>query len=186
METLVLTASYEPVARVTWKRAITLLFEGKVEVIEEYQDRLIRSVTFEIKMPSVIRFLRAMRARKKTPKFSRENVYARDNGRCQYCRKKVPRQEATYDHVTPRARGGKTTWENVVIACVPCNQHKGARTVAEAGLQLRSTPSRPKKLPDVVRITITFQKGMPHSWKSWLRDYSYWNGELENDNDNGE
>ena len=74
----------------------------------------------------------------------------------------------------------------MVIACVPCNQRKGARTVAEAGLHLRSTPSRPKKLPDVVRITIAFQKGMPLSWKSWLRDFSYWNGELENDNDNGE
>jgi 5-methylcytosine-specific restriction endonuclease McrA len=182
METLVLTASYEPVARVSWRRAVTLLFEGKVEVIEEYEDRLIRSVTFEIKMPSVIRFLRAIRARNKTPKFSRENVYARDSGRCQYCMKKIMRHDATYDHVTPRAFGGKTTWENVVIACVPCNQKKGARTVEQAGMHLRTTPSRPKKLPDALRFTITFQKGMPHSWKSWLRDFSYWNGELENDN----
>src|SRR5262249_37242294 len=127
METLVLTASYEPVARVSWKRAVTLLFDGKVEVIEEYEDRFIRSVTLESKMPSVIRFLRVVRTRKKTPKFSRENVYARDNGRCQYCAKKVARSEATYDHVVLRALGGKTTWENVVICCVPCNQKKGAR-----------------------------------------------------------
>src|SRR5258706_1525270 len=158
METLVLTASYEPVARVSWRRAVTLLFEGKVEVIEEYEDRLIRSVTFEIKMPSVIRFLRAIRARQKTPKFSRENVYARDGGRCQYCMKRVMRHEATYDHVTPCARGGKTTWQNVVIACVPCNQKKGARTVEQAGMNLSSTPSRPKKLPDALRFTITFHK----------------------------
>jgi 5-methylcytosine-specific restriction endonuclease McrA len=88
---------------------VTLLFEGKVEVIDEYDDRFIRSVTLEIKMPSVIRFLRAVRARKRTPKFSRENVYARDNGRCQYCMGKIQRHEATYDHVTPRALGGKTT-----------------------------------------------------------------------------
>ena len=182
METLVLTASYEPVARVSWKRAVTLIYDGKVEVIEEYEDRFIRSVTVEIKMPSVIRFLRAVRNRKKTPKFSRENVYARDNGRCQYCAKKVARYEATYDHVVPRALGGKTKWENVVIACVPCNQKKGARLAADAGMRLSSVPCRPKKLADVLRVTITFQKGMPHSWKQWLRDFSYWNGELENDN----
>jgi 5-methylcytosine-specific restriction endonuclease McrA len=181
METLVLTASYEPVARVSWKRAVTLLFDGKVEVIEEYEDRFVRSITLEIKMPSVIRFLRAVRARKQTPKFSRENVYARDGGRCQYCAKKVMRQEATYDHVVPRALGGKTTWENVVICCVPCNQKKGARLAAEVGMRLRTMPRRPKKLPDAWRMTFTFGKGMPHSWKSWLRDFSYWNGELEND-----
>jgi len=182
METLVLTASYEPVARVSWKRAVTLLFDGKVEVIEEYEDRFVRSITLEIKMPSVIRFLRAVRARKQMPKFSRENVYARDNGRCQYCAKKVPRQEATYDHVVPRALGGKTTWENVVICCVPCNQKKGARLAADVGMRLHSIPRRPRKLPDAWRMTFTFQTGMPHSWKSWLRDFSYWNGELENDN----
>jgi 5-methylcytosine-specific restriction endonuclease McrA len=182
METLVLTASYEPVARVSWRRAVTLLFDGKVEVIEEYEDRLIRSVTFEIRMPSVIRFLRAVRTHKKLPKFSRENVYARDNGRCQYCAKKVMRHEATYDHVVPRALGGKTTWENVVICCVPCNQRKGSRLAEQVGMRLRSVPCRPKKLPDTVRMTFTFQKGMPHSWRTWLRDFSYWNGELENDN----
>ena len=182
METLVLDARYVPVARVSWQRAITLLWEGKVEVIEEYEDRLIRSVTFEIKMPSVIRFLRAVRAHKKLPKFSRENVYARDNGRCQYCAKKVLRHEATYDHVVPRALGGRTTWENVVICCVPCNQKKGSRLAEQVGMRLRSLPCRPKKLPDTLRMTFTFEKGMPHTWKSWLRDFSYWNSELENDN----
>ena len=182
METLVLAATYEPVARVSWKRAVTLLFEGKVEVIDEYEDRFIRSVTLEIKMPSVIRFLRAVRSRKRTAKFSRENVYARDGGRCQYCAMKVQRHEATYDHVVPRAQGGKTTWDNVVICCVPCNQRKGAHTPAQSGMRLLSRPGRPTKLPDVWRFTITFQKGMPDSWRSWLRDFQYWNGELENDN----
>ena len=182
METLVLTASYEPVARVSWKRAVTLLFDGKVEVIEEYEDRLIRSVTFELKMPSVIRFIRAVRWRRRVPKFSRENVYARDDGRCQYCTKKVARHEATYDHVTPRALGGRTTWENIVICCVPCNQRKAAHLPEHAGMRLASRPVRPKKLPDAIRFTFTFQKGMPDSWRTWLRDFSYWNGELENDN----
>jgi len=70
METLVLSTGYEPLARVSWQRAINLLFLGKVEVVEEYEDRLVRSVTFAVKMPSVIRFLRAVRNRKRAIKFS--------------------------------------------------------------------------------------------------------------------
>src|SRR5512141_3506469 len=80
MDTLVLSHAYVPVARVGWKRAVTLLFEGKVEVIEEYEDRTVRSVTLEFKVPSIIRFLRKIRDRKRAVKFSRENVYARDKG----------------------------------------------------------------------------------------------------------
>ena len=179
METLVLSAGYEPVARVHWQRAVALLFQGKVEVVEEYDDKEIRSVTFTLKMPSVVRFLRAIRGKKKAVKFSRQNVYARDGARCQYCGGKVARHEATYDHVVPRAHGGKTTWENIVIACVPCNQRKGGRTPAQASMKLRSLPVRPKKLPDVISITFTFQPGMPDSWKAWLRDVVYWNAELE-------
>ena len=134
-------------ARVHWQRAVALLFQGKVEVVEEYDDKEIRSITFTLKMPSVVRFLRAIRGKKKAVKFSRQNVYARDGGRCQYCISKVARFEATYDHVVPRAHGGKTTWENIVIACVPCNQRKGGRTPAQAGMRLRTLPVRPKKLP---------------------------------------
>src|SRR5689334_23275302 len=100
METLVLSSAYEPVARISWQRAMVLLFGGKVEVLEEYEDRDIRSVTYHVKMPSVIRFVRALRKRGKGVKFSRENVYARDNGKCQYCGQKIPRHEGTYDHVT--------------------------------------------------------------------------------------
>jgi len=179
METLVLSAGYEPVARVHWQRAVALLFQGKVEVVEEYDDKEIRSITFTLKMPSVVRFLRAIRGKKKAVKFSRQNVYARDGGRCQYCVGKVGRSEATYDHVVPRAHGGKTTWENIVIACVPCNQRKGGRTPAQAGMRLRTLPVRPKKLPELLTVTFTFQPGMPDSWRTWLRDIAYWNAELE-------
>ncbi len=165
-------------ARIPWQRAITLLFNNKIEVVAEYEDREIRSVTFSMKMPSVVRFLRAVRRRKKVVKFSRENVYARDQGKCQYCFRSMTRSEATYDHVIPRAKGGKTTWTNIVIACVPCNQRKGSKTAAQAGLKLRSTPVRPKKLPDM-RFTFTWRPGMPVSWKTWLRSYQYWNDELK-------
>ena len=106
METLVLNARWQPVARIPWQRAITLLFLGKVQVVEEYEDKTIRSVTFEVKMPSVVRFLRMLKHRKPVIRFSRENVFARDHGQCQYCGKAVSRAEATYDHVTPRSQGG--------------------------------------------------------------------------------
>jgi 5-methylcytosine-specific restriction endonuclease McrA len=181
METLVLNAGWQPVARIPWQRAITLLFLGKVELVEEYEDRTIRSVSFEVKMPSVVRFLRTLKRRKPVIRFSRENVYARDQGRCQYCGKAVTRSEATYDHVVPRSQGGGTNWENIVIACVPCNRAKGGKTPAQARMKLLTRPAKPTKLPDTFRLTFTWSKGMPPTWKNWLRDLSYWHGSLEED-----
>ena len=180
-ETLVLSTSFEPVARVSWQRAVTLLFLGKVEVVEEYEDKTIKSVTFEIRMPSVVRFLKFLRGKKRGLKFSRENVYARDRGACQYCGRKVTRAEATYDHVVPRWQGGPTRWENIVIACVGCNQKKGGKTPVEARMALKAEPVRPKNLPEVARLTFTWTKGMPDSWKAWLRDVTYWHGSLDED-----
>jgi 5-methylcytosine-specific restriction endonuclease McrA len=181
METLVLNMTYEPVCRVPWQRAITLLFNGKVEVVDEYEDHPIRSVTFEIKMPAVVRFLKLLRRRKPVVRFSRENVYARDRGRCQYCARKVTRSEATYDHVVPRKLGGHTGWANIVIACVGCNQKKGGRTPEQAKMALVTFPERPSKLPEVLRLTFTWDNGMPNAWKNWLRDMTYWHGALDED-----
>ena len=181
MDTLVLSAWYEPVARISWQRAITLLFAGKVEVVDEYHDREIRSTHVSLKMPAVVRFLRALRNRKQDVRFSRENVYLRDQGRCQYCVRSITRAAATYDHVLPRSQGGRTCWENVVICCVPCNQQKGGRTPVQAKMALRAAPVKPKKLADTLRVRIAFHDGMPQSWRTWLRDFSYWNSELDTD-----
>ena len=181
METLVLSNAYEPVARVSWQRALTLLFARKVEVVEEYEDWTVRSVTLELKVPSIVRFVKKIFGRKPVVRFSRENVFARDKGRCQYCLKAVSRAEATFDHVVPRSQGGHTRWENIVIACTPCNQKKGGRTPDQARMHLATWPSRPKRLPDVLRLTFSMNKDMPESWKYWLRSVSYWNGELDSD-----
>ena len=105
MDTLVLDTSYIPIQKVTWQRAITLLSLGKVEVLEEYEDREIKSVTFSIKMPSIIRFLNAARKRHKMVKFSRENIYTRDREKCQYCGIKLSRPEMTLDHDIPKSKG---------------------------------------------------------------------------------
>jgi len=169
--TLVLSAGYEPIKVVSWQRAITLLTLGKVEVLEEY-DRHVRSPTIVFKMPAVVRLLQAFRRHKKPVKFSRINIYARDKYRCQYCSRKLPIADLTYDHVVPRARGGKTVWENIVTACVPCNVRKSDRTPGQAGMRLIEKPTRPTWVPAMTLRIST--RTAPDAW----RDYLYWTGEL--------
>lgn len=178
MDVLVLDKGFQPVARVSWQRAVTLLFEGKVEVLDSYE-KSVRSVTLEVKVPAVIRHLRTVRAKKKGIRFSRENVYARDAGRCQYCGLKVGRHEFTYDHVVPRRLGGATTWENVVVACVKCNQKKGGRTPFEARMTLLTKPVKPTRPLGTLRFPLSYGEGMPAIWKAWLRDVAYWHAELD-------
>lgn len=181
MDTLVLSIAYEPMDRVSWQRAITLWAAGKVEIVEEYDDRLIRTVQVDFRMPSVIRLLRNLPRRRARIRFSRHNVYARDKGRCQYCHERIHQHEATYDHVLPRSQGGVTSWENVVLACFHCNQRKANRTPLEAKMKLRTPPVRPKSLPETWRFSFTYQKNMPPSWKQYLMDFKYWNSELDHD-----
>jgi len=100
-----------------------------VEVISVY-DREVRSVSITFKLPSVIRLLRYVRIRHRFDyvPFSRANIYARDDHRCQYCGHTFPTSELTFDHVVPVAMGGKKDWENIVTCCVGCNRRKaGAR-----------------------------------------------------------
>jgi 5-methylcytosine-specific restriction endonuclease McrA len=169
--TLVLSQAYEPVKVISWRRALTLLTLGKVEVLEEH-DWSIRTVTVVIKAPAVVRLLRTFRRRKQVVKFSRVNIYARDKYACQYCREKKPIAELTYDHVVPRRFGGRTTWTNIVTACQACNLRKGARTPVQAGMPLRAAPVRPDWVP-AVAITVSLHSA-PDAW----RDYLYWTGEL--------
>lgn len=170
-QVLLLNLSYEPLKVINWKKAITLLCLGKVEVIEEY-GRDIRSVSMTIRLPSVVRLLRMVKRPKRPVRFSRQNIYARDRYRCQYCGSRFPTEELTYDHVLPRSRGGKTEWENIVTCCVTCNRKKGGKTPEEARMHLIRKPVRPTWVP-AVRITIGI-KEVPNTW----RDYLYWNVEL--------
>ena len=170
-QVLLLNITYEPLKIINWKRAITLLLLEKVEVLEEYNLE-IHSVRFTFKLPSVVRLLKLVKRPKTPVKFSRQNIYARDKYRCQYCGKKYPSEDLTYDHVIPRYRGGKTRWDNIVTCCMSCNRKKGGRTPGEARMRLVRKPAQPKWLP-AVRVTIGF-KEVPQTW----RDYLYWNVEL--------
>jgi 5-methylcytosine-specific restriction endonuclease McrA len=172
--TLVLSQSYEPVKIVSWQRAITLLFLGKVAVIEEY-DRNIKTTSLVIKVPAVVRLLNAFRRHKKPVKFSRVNIYGRDNYSCQYCGERKRVSELTYDHVTPRAQGGKTIWSNIVTACSECNARKANRTPAQAGMKLLKQPTQPTATPTLV-VTVS-RTSVPDAW----RDYLYWTSELQSD-----
>ncbi|MEW6666972.1 MAG: HNH endonuclease [Thermodesulfobacteriota bacterium] len=168
---LLLNITYEPLKIINWKKAVTLLCLGKVEVIEE-SDHTVRSVSFTIKLPSVVRLLRMVRRPRGAIRFSRQNIYARDRYQCQYCGDRFSTEDLTYDHVLPKSRGGRTRWENIVTCCVECNRKKGGRTPGEAGMRLIRTPARPDWVP-ALRITIGFHK-IPERW----RDYLYWNVEL--------
>lgn len=172
--TLVLSRHYEPVNIVSWQQAITLLFLGKAEVIEEY-DRNIKTTSLVIKIPSVVRLLKAFRRHKKPVKFSRINIYARDKYTCQYCGVKKSIDDLTYDHVVPRSRGGKTTWTNIATCCQDCNGEKANRTPEQAGMKLLKTPVQPTAMS--VLVVAVSRESVPDAW----RDYMYWTGELEQD-----
>ena len=170
-QVLLLNITYEPLRIINWKKAITLLCLGKVEVIEEY-GRDIHSVSFTIKLPSVVRLLNLVKKPKSPVKFSRQNIYLRDKYRCQYCGLKHSTEELTYDHVLPKSRGGKTEWENIVTCCTGCNRKKGGRTPNEARMNLVRKPTRPSWVP-AIKITIGLRQ-IPQTW----RDYLYWHVEL--------
>lgn len=173
-QTLVLSQSYEPVKIVSWQRAITLLFLGKVEVVEEY-DRDIKTTALVFKIPSIVRLLNAFRRHKKPTKFSRVNIYGRDKYSCQYCGAKKVISELTYDHVVPRSHGGKTVWINIVTCCSDCNRKKANRTPAQAGMRLLKVPVQPTTSPTLV-VTVS-KTSVPDAW----RDFLYWTSELESD-----
>ena len=161
---LLLNASYEPLKVITWQRAVTMFFLGKVEVVEEY-DHQIHSVSLVIKAPAVVRLLQFVNSGRRTPPLSRANILARDNFQCQYCTRELAVKEATLDHVVPRSQGGKTSWENIVCACGACNRRKGGRTPKEARMKLLKTPVRPDWLPV---LTIRLNGKIPLSWKLFL------------------
>lgn len=166
---LLLNTSFEPLKVISWQRAVSMFFMGKVEVIEEY-DSHIRSVTLAIKAPAVVRLLRYVKVGKKSPPLCRSNILARDNFKCQYCSIDLTSREATLDHVVPRSQGGKTSWENIVCCCAACNRKKGGRTPHEARMLLLKKPVKPDWLPV---LNIKFHGRVPLSWHNFLLAHQY-------------
>ncbi|MCQ0092673.1 HNH endonuclease [Roseovarius sp. M141] len=162
--------SYYPLSLWSWQDAVKAAWLHRVDIVAEY-DHVVHSPSTQIRVPSVIVLKDFVHPRKRIA-FTRFNLFLRDEFRCQYC---GAHGDLTFDHVVPRASGGKTSWENVVAACGRCNLHKGARSLTRSGLSLRRPPRAPE--PEEVRnLGRKFPPGHLHS--SWL-DFLYWDAELE-------
>ena len=172
---LVLNADFRPLSYLSlslwpWQETIKAAILDRVVVLAEY-DAMVHSPSLRIRIPSVV-VLRDYVKPARTSAFTRFNLFLRDEFTCQYCGAK---DHLTFDHVIPRSKGGRTTWENVVASCGPCNLHKGSKSLRQAGMTLRHPPSRPtpEKLRNVGR------KFPPnHLHDSWM-DYLYWDAELD-------
>lgn len=162
--------SYFPLSLWSWQDAVKAAFLDRVSILAEY-DTFVHSPSTAIRIPSVI-VLKDYVKPAKTTAFTRFNLFLRDEFTCQYCGAKG---EMTFDHVIPRARGGKTTWENVVASCGPCNLKKGSKTLPQAGMHLRKTPMQPSS-GQLMNAGRKFPPNYLH--ESWV-DYLYWDAELE-------
>ncbi len=195
-QVLVLNRLWQAVNVCSVRRALSLLFEGHAHVVfspgdgefkifdfHQWRDfstrnpgdeEKIRTVSLRLRIPRVILLAVFDRLPKKEVKFTRHNIFERDQNTCQYCGRTLDRKDLNLDHVQPRDRGGPTTWENIVCSCIPCNTRKANRTPSEASLRLIRKPKRPKWRP-FVQINL----GVPvhDSWRHFI-DLAYWNVEL--------
>lgn len=193
---LVLNRLYQPVNVTDWRRALVLLYVGAVRVLDreyrlfdfsswaelsaEYGEDTVGMVNRRIRIPRIVVLQTFDRLPRSNIRFSRHNIFSRDDHTCQYCGRKAARAELNLDHVLPRSQGGKTNWENVVASCIPCNSKKGGRTPAQAGLRLVRAPRKPTwaELVHPPRFRARYRE-----WLPFLNpiDASYWNTELESD-----
>ncbi len=190
---LVLNRSYLPIHVTSARRAFTLIYQGIAKVVnEQYQTfdfeswrqlavardgEGIGTPGGRIRVPKVIVLIAFDRIPKRHVRFSRINIYARDDFTCQYCGLRHSRSELNLDHVVPRSLGGRSTWENVVCSCLECNRRKGGRTPEQAGLRLRRAPRRPRWTP-IMNLVVSSARHA--EWRPFLNvvDASYWNTEL--------
>ncbi|WP_317054424.1 HNH endonuclease [Roseovarius rhodophyticola] len=162
--------SYYPLSLWTWQDAIKAAYLDRVDIVAEYEDT-VRSPSTEIKIPSVIVLKDYVKPQKRVA-FTRFNLFLRDQFCCQYCGSKG---DLTFDHVVPRAKGGITSWENVVAACSPCNLKKGAKSLRQSNLSLR----RPPRAPEAEQLRNLGRKFPPnYLHESWM-DFLYWDAELQ-------
>ncbi len=162
--------SYYPLSLWPWQEVVKAVFLDRVDVIAEY-DWVVRSPSFEMRLPSVIA-LREFVRQDRPPAFTRFNLFLRDGFACVYCGSP---EDLTFDHVIPRSKGGRTSWDNIATACSRCNLRKGGRTPREADMHMARRPRRPTnhQLQDMGR---RFPPNYLH--ETWM-DYLYWDIELE-------
>ncbi len=165
--------SYFPLSLWPWQEAIKAVFLDRVNIVSEYE-RVVRSPSFEMRLPSVIA-LKEFVPMERRPAFTRFNVFLRDRFTCQYCEQPFPAQELTFDHIVPRSKGGRTTWDNVVTACQSCNLLKGDRLPQQAHMYPKRKPTQPTSF-QLQENGRAFPPNFLH--QSW-RDFLYWDTELD-------
>jgi len=186
---LVLNRVFQAIQITSVRRAFTLLYKGHVKAVdadyrtydfENWQDipvqpadAYVRTPSRSILIPHVVQLLQFDKVPRQEVKFSRGNIYLRDQNRCQFCGRKFPSSELSLDHIVPLSRGGKSSWENVVCACLPCNVKKGNKLLSETKLQLIRQPIRPRWHP-LHRLQ---GRNYPAIWRNFLDD-AYWSVEL--------
>lgn len=192
--TLVLNSRWQPIQVTSVKEAIGLVAKGSAKIIdptdfstldlvtwndvsrsrEKHEDAVIRSQRLALVPPEVIVLSKYEGQGEKSVVFSRKNLFKRDKYTCMYCGVQPGPEELTIDHVMPKSRGGTSTWENCVLACVECNKTKANRTPAEAGMKMRKTP----KKPSWKTLAHVNPRERKESWEQFL-SRSYWEIELE-------
>jgi len=165
--------SYFPLSLWSWQDAIKAVFLERVNIVSEY-DTVVRSPSFEMKLPSVIS-LKQYVSLDRRPAFTRFNVFLRDSFECQYCGDEFYAEDLTFDHIVPRSRGGRTSWENVVTACQGCNLAKGNRLLGESGMSLL----RPVEEPTTYQLQENGRCFPPNFLHESWRDFLYWDSVLE-------
>ena len=165
--------SYFPLSTWSWQDTVKAVFMDRVNVVSEYEHQ-VHSPSFAMQLPSVIALRKYVPLQRK-PAFTRFNVFLRDSFTCQYCGNGFRAEDLTFDHVIPRARGGRTTWENVVTACAPCNLWKGHRLPKKASMFPLRKPVRPSNYLLQERGRAFPPNFLHESW----RDFLYWDAELD-------
>ncbi len=164
--------SYFPLSVWCWQDALKAVFRESVVIVSEYE-RVVRSPSHEIKLPSVLALKEYIPSARR-PAFTRFNVFLRDRWNCQYCGSKFRTQELTFDHVVPRSRGGRTAWHNIVTSCQQCNIRKGNMIPSECGMFPINDPWQ----PSIYELQENGRKFPPNFLhKSW-GDFLYWDTEL--------
>ena len=190
---LVLNSLFQAVQVTGVRRAFRLFYAGRARAVapdfSSYDfdnwcdlppragDTVIRTPSRSIRIPKVIQLVHFDRLPSREVRFTRRNIFYRDHNRCQYCGDVFRQKDLNLDHVIPLSRGGRSSWENVVCACVPCNTRKGNRTPEEASMTMVRRPRKPAGHP---MLRATWIGPCPDEWKTFL-DEAYWNVELHDD-----
>ncbi len=164
MHVLLLNASYEPARIISAERAVVLILTGKAETVTD-SEHVMRSPSTTVRVPLVARLVRMAKIpRMQRVPFSRKMLSVRDNGQCQFAH--CDAKGNTIDHLMPTSRGGRTTYENTVLACGPCNFKKADRTVKEMGWTLKRKPAAVFG-PMVLLARAGSNAALPE-WAEWL------------------